>query len=550
MAPAGTDGLPLPPPAPATRPAAPREGWPAADAPHHGVTDHGFAWTQAHGRPFVPLAPASVDAEAFRRHWRHCRAQGWLPLFMAEDVAAVVTARPFRARLRREVGKLLRCELYWAGCTEADFDRTLALLGAPAAVEVLPPPVVIPPAWDLAPEAGAPDPYRRGVVGLLRVAWQLGASDIFFDDEGVRIAVRFRLSGVAEVFPPVPARHRSTFLGALKRLAAVSANARYAFHDARFSLDLGGGARVDFRAAFAPTLGGETVGLRLQDSRRLVAAGAGLPLPPGLAPAFRAALGKQGGMILVTGPTGSGKTTTLYSALLSLDRADLVIRTIEDPVEYTLPGITQIPVGADTGRTFAGALRALLRLNPDVILVGEIRDEETAMLALEAGLTGHTLLSTLHAADCTGTITRYLDLIKATDARSALAATLGLILSQRLAPRLCPRCREPRRLRAAEAGLFARFALAPPAGVFRRRGCPECGTGVRGRVPIFEQLLPTPRLRDIIAGGKNFSSQEFRRQWLAEGGRALGHGALELAAAGIIEFEEAQRHAVWVPEAP
>ena len=514
------------------------------------TSDVAFAWTQSQKLPFLPLNEQRVDRDAYALYWRHCREYGWLPTFASDDVSTVISAHPHRPQMRREVGKLLRCEAYWSGCTQNDFDRTLAALGAPSSQESLPPPVVIPAAWVLEMQPEAPDPYRGGVIEVLQTAYRLGASDVFFEDEGPRIGVRCRLSGVAEVFPPIRSRNKSTFMGALKRMAAVSPNERFMFHDARFSVDFPDGTRIDIRAAFAPTLVGETVGLRLQDSKKMVASNMKVPLPPDLLEQFQESLNKKGGMTLVTGPTGSGKTTTLYAALLSLDRADLVIRTAEDPVEYTLPGISQVPVGGDTGRTFGQALRSFLRLNPDVILVGEIRDEETALLALEAGLTGHTVLSTLHAADCTETVTRYMQMVKSTDIRGALASAMGLILSQRLAPRLCAACREESAPSEQERILFGKFGATCPPVLYRRRGCPECGTGIRGRIPVLEQMVLSSRLKDIIRAPGHFDSQTFRRQWLTEGGKPMGRAALELAAAGAIEIKEAKRHMVWVPEAP
>lgn len=514
------------------------------------ASDVAFVWTQIAGRPFLPLNEQRVDEDAYRLHWRHCVEHGWLPLFISTDVSAVVSSRPHQPQLRREVGKLLRCEVHWAGCLEDDFDRTLSALGEPARGDVLPPPVVIPTSWKLAIQVGAPDPYRHGVLEVLYTAYKLGASDIFFEDEGNRVSVRFRLSGVAEVFPPISARRRDTFLGSLKKMAAISQNERYNFHDARFAVDFEDGNRIDIRAAFAPTLSGETIALRIQDSRKMVNSGMKIPLPPELLTGFVDALSKKGGMVLITGPTGSGKTTTLYAALLSLDRADLVIRTLEDPVEITLPGISQTPVGADTGRSFAQGLRTFLRLNPDVILVGEIRDEETASLALEASLTGHTLLSTLHAQDCVETITRFVDMFPNRDIRGSLAPTLGVVLSQRLAPRLCQSCKEARSVLPHEAHLFSRFGLEAPEVLYRKHGCPECGTGVRGRVPIFEQLVMTAKLRDAMTQEKSFQSALFRSQWVKEGGKPMGRFALELAANGLITFEEARCHMVWVPEAP
>lgn len=517
-------------------------------------TDVAFAWAQAYELPFVPLSDSRVAEAAYRLHWRHCMANNWLPLFLSADVCAAVSPKPYSTQIRRSVAKLLRCEIYWSVCSEDDFDRAISSLKTPEINEELPPAVVAPSAWRLEIQEGVPDPYRRGVIEVIQAGYRLGASDVFLDDEGERVAVRFRLSGVAEVFPPIPTRSKNTFMGALKRMASINPNARNDFHDARFRVDFPDGQSVDIRAAFAPTLKGETVALRLQDSRKMVATNMQVPLPPKMLDPFNSALGKKGGMILVTGPTGSGKTTTLYAALLSMDRADLVIRTIEDPVEYTLPGITQVPVGGDTGRTFGGALRSFLRLNPDVILVGEIRDEETVKLAVEAALTGHTLLSTLHAPDCVSTITRLLSLVEDAGARDsirvALKATLSAILSQRLASRLCQDCKEPRLLIPSEVDVFTRFRLPPPSKVYRRRGCTKCGNGLRGRVPVFELLITTPKLLDVMTSGTSFASEEFRQQWLNEGGQTLGSYALNLAADGIIEYEEAKKLIVWLPEAP
>ena len=526
---------------PASRlPKMPEEDW--------GVTESAFAYAQATGRPFLPMHDASVDTDAYEAHWRHCRDHGWLPMFASRDVAMVASPKLYSPPLRREVSKLFRGEIYWVACSEDEFERTLTNLGEPAQLAILPPAVRIPEAWDLRPNPSLPDPYRPTVIHVLSLAHELGASDVFFEDDRTRVEVRFRLSGVAEVFPPIRNRHRSGFMASLKKLAQVNPNETYKPHDKRFSPTLESGVTIDIRAAFAPTHTGETVGLRLQDSRKLIMSATKVPLPPRLLDKFQAVMAVQGGMVLVTGPTGSGKTTTLYSALLNLDRADLVIRTVEDPVEYTLPGISQVPVGAETGLTFPQILRSFLRLNPNVILVGEIRDEETAEVALEAALTGHTLLSTLHAPDCTETITRYID--KVPKGRVGLAAAMSLILAQRLGSRLCQTCKQPVPPTGEERELFQRFGLEVPKVVYRRHGCPECGTGLRGRVPIFEMVVITAALRDIIAAESGWSSKAFRKQWMSEGGQLMGAFALELAAAGLIEVSEAKRNMVFIPETP
>jgi len=512
------------------------------------VTDVAFAWSQATGRPFVPLHELAVDKAAYDAHWRHCGGHGWLPLFLSFDVAAVVSPRLYEPPLRREVAKLLRGEIYWCACSDEDLDRTLQALGEPVQAAVLPPPVVVPQAWEIVPDLKANDTYRHAVLKMLEIAHGLGASDIFLDDDGWRIEVRFRLSGIAEVFPPVRKTHRAGFLASVKKLAGINPNEKYKPHDDRFQAKLANGTTLDIRIAFSPTHTGETVGMRLQDSQKLIASATKIPLPENLIAPFKTALAVKGGMVLVTGPTGSGKTTTLYCSLLSLDRADLVIRTVEDPVEYTLPGITQVPVGGKTNLTFHAVLRSFLRLNPDVILVGEIRDPETAGMALEAALTGHTLLSTLHAPDATETITRYIDLVP--HSRVTLAAALSVVLAQRLASRLCQKCRVKVPISDEERHLYERFRMKPPSHVHRRYGCPECGTGLRGRVPLFELVIITAALRDIIAAERGWSSKDFRKQWMSEGGQLMGAYALELASHGIIEVSEAKKNMVYIPELP
>lgn len=526
---------------------APREHLPRDDEESWNENDVVFAWCVAHKRPFLPLNERHVHARAYAEFWRHCAGHAWLPLHLSDDVAMCISPRVFSPNTRREVAKILRCEVYWAGCTSEDFDRTLASLGEPEKHTALPPPVHVPPAWKLIPKAGASDPYRGWVIEVLECAQGLGASDVFLDDESNRLSVRFRLSGWAEVFPPIPKLKRAQFLGALKRMAGINPNERYAFHDAKFALDLPNGEAIEVRCAFAPSQTGETIALRLQNSKRMVKSGLKIPLPSGMLGDYLAALQRKSGMVLLTGPTGSGKTTTLYASLLSLDLADLVVRTIEDPIEITIPGVSQTAVGGTTGRSFAQALRSFLRLNPDVILCGEIRDKETAGLAIEAALTGHLLLSTLHAMDTVETITRLIDLFPDRDMRGPLASTLSAVISQRLAPRLCQKCKEERPLEPAEDLLYRRYHLEPPSKVYRRYGCPECGNGFRGREPIFEALFMTPALRDVITEGDHFHSDLFRRTWMRAGGKPLGCHALELAAGGLITLEEAKAHQVWVP---
>jgi type II secretory ATPase GspE/PulE/Tfp pilus assembly ATPase PilB-like protein len=304
-------------------------------------------------------------------------------------------------------------------------------------------------------------------------------------------------------------------------LARVDLAERRVPQDGRFVFEQGGGAAAEVRAAFMPVHGGERVALRLLASQTRTVGFDSLGLEPPDHDALARALERPHGLIAVVGPTGSGKTTTLYAALERLRRPQLSIMTVEDPVERNLAGVAQVSIDEDCGRTFAVVLRAVLRQDPDVLMVGEMRDAESARIACRAALTGHRVLTTLHTADTREALLRLSDL----DIPDYLVrATLSLIVSQRLVRLLCTSCASTRAPRPSEAALYVALGLEEPRCVGQAAGCPRCGgDGYRGRKPVFEVLWVDP-------GRASAAALRPRRMMLQEG--------LRLAAAGESTFEE------------
>ncbi len=338
-------------------------------------------------------------------------------------------------------------------------------------------------------------PVVRYVNLLIREAYEAGASDIHLESMRGGLEARFRIDGALLPGIEPPHRHERAIVSRVKLLADLDIAERRRPQDGRIRVRLDE-RELDLRVSTVPTVFGESIVLRL-----LERGGAGIALGDlGLSPTLLAAMErlaqKPHGMILVTGPTGSGKTTTLYAALgLRRAPAEKII-TIEDPVEYTLDGVVQVPVHAQTGVTFASMLRSILRQDPDVMLVGEMRDSETAELAVQAALTGHVVFSTLHTNDALGAIPRLLDLGVPP---FLVSATLEAVLAQRLVRQICDGCREVY-VPAEEHVAFLRGAQSDAAVEFARgRGCPACrGTGYRGRTGLFELLVLTDDFREAI----------------------------------------------------
>lgn len=337
-------------------------------------------------------------------------------------------------------------------------------------------------------------PVVRLINALLLQAIRDGASDVHIEAEEKRLVVRFRVDGVLkEVLEPARAL-APLLVSRIKVMARLDIAEKRVPHDGRVTLRIGG-LDVDVRVSTIPSQYGERVVLRLLDRGSTSLDLAQLGMSQRDLDTFERMITKPHGVILVTGPTGSGKTTTLYSALTRLNDRRRNIMTVEDPIEYALDGIGQMQVNAKIDLTFARGLRAILRQDPDVIMVGEIRDHETAEVAVRASMTGHLMLSTLHTNTAVGSVTRLIDMGVE---RYLLAPMLAGLIAQRLVRRLCPHCRKEDIATAADSEMTG-GAIAIGARVFRPVGCPECrGEGYKGRLGVYEVIEVDPKMQGAI----------------------------------------------------
>jgi type II secretory ATPase GspE/PulE/Tfp pilus assembly ATPase PilB-like protein/ActR/RegA family two-component response regulator len=369
---------------------------------------------------------------------------------------------------------------------------------------------------------------------IIRDAVVMGASDIHIEPGPKGGAVRYRIDGVMRVHLQLPMAALVRVVSRIKVISQLNITERLRPQDGRARVNVDG-KDYDMRVSTVPTRSAEKVVIRILRSdtaKTLETAG----LPQRELAAMRQLLGFREGIVIVTGPTGSGKTTTLYAALKEVVERGVNITTVEDPIEYELGGITQIQVDPKRGVTFASALKAILRQDPDVIFVGEIRDLETAEVAVQAALTGHLVLATMHTNDALGAVARLNDL--GVD-RASIASSLRGSIAQRLLRRVCGECGRPVEapLTDEERRLATAFGVQP---VIRATGCAACGnTGYRGRIPIIEVAVMTPAIVDVI--NNNGSAADLRRTAAAAGMRALREVAIECVGAGHTTLQEVER---------
>jgi general secretion pathway protein E len=361
-------------------------------------------------------------------------------------------------------------------------------------------------------------PVARYVNLLLRDAYDLDASDVHLEASRGGLVSRCRIDGVLRDAPTAPRALQFAVVSRLKAMASLDVTERRKPQDGRMRVRLAD-RDLDVRVSSVPTIHGESVVLRFLDAGGRPTDLAQLGMPEGIRKPMSHCAMRPHGLVLVTGPTGSGKTTTLYAALqLRSARTEKLI-TVEDPVEYDLPGVTQVPVRQQTGMTFAAVLRTILRQDPDVVMIGEMRDRETAEVAVQAAMTGHLVLSTLHTNDALGAIER---LAALGVPRYLIAATLEVIVAQRLVRRICERC---------EGGSLARGTEAL---------CSCCGgSGFKGRTGVFEAIPMYPALREAIAQGADATTIE--RLAAAQGYRRMREHGVELCASGVTTEAELDR---------
>jgi len=396
---------------------------------------------------------------------------------------------------------------------------------------------------DLEVDDGVSDaPLVRLVNSIIMQAATDGASDIHFEPQEDCLLVRVRVDGVLNESQRIPKRMANGVTTRLKVLAKLDIAERRRPQDGRISLnDASVGRMLDIRVAVLPTVEGEQVVMRLIDKSRTTPTLESLGLSEAMREKLAEIIRRPTGALLVTGPTGSGKSTTLYAAMAEINRPEINIITVEDPVEYRLNGINQVQINVKADMTFAAALRSILRSDPDTIMVGEIRDPETAKMAIESALTGHFVLSTLHTNDAPGALTRLNEMgVEPFLTGSAVSA----VLAQRLARKLCANCCEmytptPEELLAAR--ISPDLAAAREGMVlYRKVGCPRCNrTGYKGRVGIFQLLIMDDQIESLAAA--NAHRDEIERAAAASGMRTLWDDGIAKAAAGLISLEELAR---------
>lgn len=490
--------------------------------------------------------PQDLDPQVVRLlPYAFAKSKGVLAARMA-GAALEVWIRPYPqastlAEVRRIAGKPLREVLL----TADEFDHCLALAytrepsAAETIVEDLGESVDLAKLTEQLPEVADlletenDAPIIRLINALLTQAVREGASDIHLEIFEARALVRFRVDGaLRDVVEPRRGLHPA-MVSRIKVMASLDIAEKRLPQDGRIALRVAG-RPIDVRVSTIPTANGERVVLRLLDKQAGRLTLDALGMPSATRDVVDHLIQAPHGIFLVTGPTGSGKTTTLYSALSRLDRKTRNILTVEDPIEYELDGIGQTPVNPRIEMTFARALRAILRQDPDVVMIGEIRDLETAQIAVQASLTGHLVLATLHTNDAPGAVTRLIDMgIEP----YLLASTLNGVLAQRLVRKLCPECRTPHEPEPSERAVLGKKA---PDRIYRAVGCGACNfSGYRGRTGIYELLTATDTLRHLVHD--RAAESELREQAVRDGMMRLRDDGLRWVREGVTSLDEVLR---------
>ena len=377
------------------------------------------------------------------------------------------------------------------------------------------------------------------VNAILSDAAKRLASDIHIEPYEKVFRIRFRVDGVLQEIMTPPPKLKNALISRLKVMSNLDIAERRLTQDGRIKLKMGGNQELDIRVSVLPTLFGEKIVMRLLDKSNLQLDMAKLGFDPGALKDFKEAIYKPYGMILITGPTGSGKSTTLYSALSELNKPDVNISTAEDPVEYNLMGINQVQVRDEIGLNFAACLRSFLRQDPDIIMVGEIRDLETAQIGVKAALTGHLVLSTLHTNDAPSTVDRLINMGLET---FLLTSSINLIVAQRLVRKICTGCKAPVEISPealTNVGVDpAEVSMGFPT--FKGQGCPACNqTGYRGRIALYEVMVLHEALKELILRGA--SAADLKREAVKAGMSTLRMSAIKKVREGMTTIEETVR---------
>ena len=381
-------------------------------------------------------------------------------------------------------------------------------------------------------------PVVKMVNKLIADACNSGVSDIHIEPFEKKVIIRYRRDGCLIEALVLPKRMQNNVISRCKIMAKLDIAEKQKPQDGKIQMKIGNRA-IDFRVSILPVVWGEKVVFRVLDSSNLALDITALNFEPRSMEDYMWAIERPYGMILVTGPTGSGKSTTLYSAVKHISKPDINLVTVEDPVEYTLEGINQVPVNPKRGMTFAGALRSILRQDPDVVLLGEIRDKETLEIAVKAALTGHLVLSTLHTNDAPSTVTRMVDM--GLDG-FMVASSTNLICAQRLARKLCQYCKQPEEISKKvllEAGMSEEDLEIEGFELARAVGCSRCANGYKGRFALLETMRLTEPIKRMVVDGAHIA--DIKKQALKEGMLTLRRCGLLNMARGTTTLQEVER---------
>jgi type IV pilus assembly protein PilB len=519
------------------------------------ATQEGIARTLAsrYQLPLIDLTETGVDAGAAGQVPIHVLERvSAIPYAMVGDVLHVAVPDPGNVHAIDELRIATRLTIELAVATRDDVQAEIRRIvraseasGAQAALEEeqLIHEKEVEDADDLEVDDGFSDaPLVRLVNSVIFQAAEDGASDIHWEPQEDSLVVRLRIDGVLHEVQRIPKRLAAGVTTRLKVLAKLDIAERRKPQDGRIALNAqAAGRMMDIRVAVLPTVEGESITMRLVDKSKKVPTLAELGLSDDMQKKMTEIFMRPTGALLVTGPTGSGKSTTLYAGLTQVNRPEINIITVEDPVEFRLPGVNQVQINVRAGLTFAASLRSILRSDPDVVMVGEIRDGETAKMAIEAALTGHLVLSTLHTNDAPGALTRLNEMgVEPFLTGSAVTA----VLAQRLARKLCSQCCEmytpsvDELIKAKVSPDVA--AMTDGMALYRKRGCPRCNqTGYRGRIGIFQLMTMDEDLQTLAA--HKASREEIERCAMGNGMRTLWDDGLAKVAAGLTSVEELAR---------
>ncbi len=455
---------------------------------------------------------------------------GVAPVFVSPQEVSVATTDPTQIELADWLGKGLKRSVSFVLATPGEIERAIRRLYEPRLAHSR----LDPDADNVSREAllAATPIVNSAIAGAL----QQGASDIHIEASERDTVIRYRVDGALRTVETRPIELHAAVVSRIKVLANLDIAVRQVPQDGRIKIKHGH-ADIDLRVSVLPTYWGEKVVCRVLDNRRAALPLDELRFSPQERATFDRMIQSPHGLILVTGPTGSGKSTTLYAALNAVRSPELNVVTVEDPVEYQQPGINQVQVNVKRGLTFAGALRSILRQDPDVILVGEIRDHETGVTAAEAALTGHLVLSTLHTNDAMTAVTRLTEM--GVEPHLVAPSLIGVV-AQRLVRKVCAACAEPHVPDAAECAALGLPALPAGAHLVRGRGCAACHrTGYRGRVAVRELLEIDDSLRALISRGAGVD--ELRVQAAKNGFRSMRLAALRLLVTKVTSAREVLR---------